>query len=84
MVDGSIRKAESSTTTTFRVRDRDGSASIPVRYTGAIPDTFKDGREIILNVRKQGGTFVGEKDSLVTKCPSKFQDKKPGTTAQPQ
>jgi hypothetical protein len=24
-------------------------------------------------VRKQGDVFVGEKDSLVTKCPSKFK-----------
>jgi hypothetical protein len=29
-------------------------------------------------VRKQGGAFVGEKDSLVTKCPSKFTDKQGG------
>jgi hypothetical protein len=28
-------------------------------------------------VRKQGATFVGERDSLVTKCPSKFTDKPP-------
>jgi hypothetical protein len=27
-------------------------------------------------VRKQGSTFVGEKDSLVTKCPSKFTAEK--------
>ena len=24
-------------------------------------------------VRKQGGMFIGEKDSLVTKCPSKYE-----------
>jgi cytochrome c-type biogenesis protein CcmE len=29
---------------------------------------------VIVTVRKQGATFVGEKDSLVTKCPSKFTD----------
>jgi cytochrome c-type biogenesis protein CcmE len=27
-------------------------------------------------VRKQGSTFVGERDSLVTKCPSKFTAEK--------
>lgn len=57
---------------TFRVRDRDGGVSVPVTYTGALPDPFRDGREIIVDVRKQGATFVGERDSLVTKCPSKF------------
>ena len=56
----------------FRVRDRNGTASVPVRYTGAVPDPFRAGREIIVTVRKQGAVFAGEKDSLVTKCPSKF------------
>jgi cytochrome c-type biogenesis protein CcmE len=59
----------------FRVRDRDGTTSVPVRYAGAVPDPFRAGREIIVDVRRQGTVFVGEKDSLVTKCPSKFTDK---------
>jgi cytochrome c-type biogenesis protein CcmE len=57
----------------FRVRDRNGTASVPVRYSGQVPDPFKTGREVIVDVRKQGDVFVGEKDSLVTKCPSKFK-----------
>ena len=57
---------------TFRVRDRNGPGSVAVRYTGAVPDPFRAGREVIVNVRKQGSGFAGEKDSLVTKCPSKF------------
>jgi cytochrome c-type biogenesis protein CcmE len=56
----------------FRVRDRDGSASVPVRYTGAVPDPFRAGREVIVTVRERGKVFVADKDSLVTKCPSKF------------
>ena len=74
VVDGSIRKK--GATTLFRVRDRNGAASVPVSYTGAVPDPFRDGREVIVTVRKQGGVFVGEKDSLVTKCPSKFTGEK--------
>ena len=62
----------------FRVRDRKGSASVPVRYAGAVPDPFRAGREVIVTVRKQGGVFVGERDSLVTKCPSKFTTTTPG------
>jgi cytochrome c-type biogenesis protein CcmE len=61
----------------FRVRDRNGSASVPVRYTGAVPDPFREGREVIVDVRKKGSVFVGEKDSLVTKCPSKFKAARP-------
>jgi cytochrome c-type biogenesis protein CcmE len=56
----------------FRVRDRTGSAAIAVAYRGAVPDPFREGREVIVTVRKQGASFVGERDSLVTKCPSKF------------
>jgi len=56
----------------FRVRERRGSASVPVRYTGAVPDPFREGREVIVTVRRRQGAWVGERDSLVTKCPSKF------------
>ena len=73
VVDGSIEKRGNATL--FRVRDRDGRASVPVSYVGAVPDPFKNGREVIVTVRRRGGVFVGEKDSLVTKCPSKFTDK---------
>ena len=60
----------------FRVRDRTGSshASVPMRYAGAVPDPFRAGREVIVRVHRRGAVFVGEKDSLVTKCPSKFSD----------
>jgi len=56
----------------FRVRDRAGNATVPVRYTGAVPDPFREGREVIVTVRRQHGAWVGERDSLITKCPSKF------------
>src|SRR3954452_5367363 len=71
VVDGSIR--HEGDTLLFRVRDRDGTASVPVAYTGSVPDPFRDGREVIVTVSKgSGATFTGEKDSLITKCPSKF------------
>ncbi len=72
VVDGSIRTTDNGVD--FRVRDREGATSVPVSYTGAIPDPFREGREVIITVRKQGATFVGERDSLVTKCPSKFTE----------
>src|SRR3954447_23324969 len=60
------------TVTNFRVRDRAGNVSVPVRYAGALPDPFRAGREVIIDVRKQGDVWVGQPDTLVTKCPSKF------------
>jgi len=57
----------------FVVADRDDvSKSIPVTYSGTVPDPFRGGREIILTGAVQNGTFVGESDTLITKCPSKF------------
>jgi cytochrome c-type biogenesis protein CcmE len=74
VVDGSVQDIPGGKS--FRVRDRNGSRSVPVRYVGAIPDPFREGREVIVTVRKQGHMFAGEKDSLVTKCPSKFAEDK--------
>jgi cytochrome c-type biogenesis protein CcmE len=56
----------------FRVRERAGRVSVPVRYTGVVPDPFRAGREVIVTVRRERDGFVAERDSLITKCPSKF------------
>ena len=57
----------------FRVADRnDSKVSLPVRYTGEVPDPFADGREVIVSGKVQNGTFMAQRDSLITKCPSKF------------
>ena len=57
----------------FMVKDRDGSGeALPVTYDGTVPDPFRGGREIILTGSVESGTFVGEPDTLITKCPSKF------------
>jgi cytochrome c-type biogenesis protein CcmE len=72
VVDGSVRR--SGDAVDFRVRDRDGTTSVAVTYTGVVSDAFREGREVIVTVRKEGATFVGERDSLITKCPSKFQE----------
>ena len=58
----------------FGIEDRDGSANLPVRYTGTVPDPFREGREVIVTGRLERETFVAERDSLITKCPSKFSD----------
>jgi len=57
----------------FEVADRDdAAATIPVAYAGQVPDPFREGREVILSGTVRDGVFRAEKDSLVTKCPSKF------------
>jgi cytochrome c-type biogenesis protein CcmE len=62
----------------FAVRDRNGRGpALPVVYRGTVPDPFRDGREVIVSGQMSAGQFVGTRDSLITKCPSKF------TTAPP-
>ena len=76
---GSVHK--SGATLRFAVRDRNGRGpQVPVVYTGVVPDPFRVGREVIVTGKLKDGTFVGERDSLVTKCPSKFQTK-PGASS---
>jgi cytochrome c-type biogenesis protein CcmE len=71
VVPGSIKQVGEGIT--FEVKDRNGSTeSMPVSYQGAIPDPFRGGREIVLTGAYENGTFVGEPESLITKCPSKF------------
>ena len=57
----------------FRVRDPKLKVSVPVRYTGIVPDPFAEGRGVLVTVREQGSQWIGEQNSLTTKCPSKYQ-----------
>ncbi len=70
VVDGSVARAGESLR--FDVRDRDGTVSVPVVYEGVVPDPFREGREVIVSGELDDGRFVAERDSLITKCPSKF------------
>lgn len=70
VVDGSVEQGDDRLS--FELRDRAGSASVPVDYSGVVPDPFREGREVIVSGELRGGTFVAERDSLITKCPSKF------------
>lgn len=67
---GSVR--HEGETLYFSVQDRAGETAVPLTYTGEVPDPFREGREIIVTVRRQGGKYVGQTDSLITKCPSKY------------
>jgi cytochrome c-type biogenesis protein CcmE len=60
----------------FRLRDVKGAESVAVVYRGAVPDLFRTGRDISVDGRLKNGTFMGVKNTLVTKCPSKYSPKK--------
>ncbi|NUT57066.1 MAG: cytochrome c maturation protein CcmE [Thermoleophilia bacterium] len=62
----------------FRLRDIKGGSTrtVTVLYTGSVSDQFRAGREVTVKGELRNGAFVAVKDSLVTKCPSKYTAKK--------
>ncbi len=76
VVQGSVHR-EANGVLDFGVEDRAGGAAIGVAYSGTVPDPFREGREVIVTVEKQGARFVGERNSLITKCPSKYKTAPP-------
>jgi cytochrome c-type biogenesis protein CcmE len=57
----------------FRVRDPKLHVAARVHYSGIVPDPFAAGRGVLVTVSKRGSEFVGQQNSLTTKCPSKYQ-----------
>jgi cytochrome c-type biogenesis protein CcmE len=53
--EGSVTRGQ-GTTVTFRVTD--GGASVPVSYTGVLPDLFGEGQGMVAMGSMAGGTFV--------------------------
>lgn len=68
---GSIRRR--GTETDFSVLSPNRRVAVPVSYTGQVPDPFAQGRAVMVNVTDREGKFVGQVNSLTTKCPSKYQ-----------
>ncbi len=71
VVKGSVRRE--GAVLDFSVEDRAGGTTVPLAYTGTVPDPFREGREVIVTVQKQDGRYIGERNSLITKCPSKYK-----------
>jgi len=72
VLDGSVHRDGAALL--FSVRDPKLRVSVPVRYTGEVPDPFAAGRAVLVDVHQGGASgFVGEPNTLTTKCPSKYQ-----------
>jgi cytochrome c-type biogenesis protein CcmE len=74
VLDRSVRREGDALS--FRVRDPKLKVSVPVRYTGEVPDPFAAGRAVLVTVHEgaaRGDAFVGQQNSLTTKCPSKYK-----------
>jgi cytochrome c-type biogenesis protein CcmE len=65
----------------FRLRDVQGTATVPVVYRGSVPDLFRVGRDILVEGRLVSGRFVTSPGSMITKCPSKYVPASRGSAA---
>ena len=67
-----IIRSDDGRVTSFLLEDKDTpETTMPVRYTGVVPDTFKTGAEVIVEGSLKDGVFHAK--ILMTKCPSKYQ-----------
>lgn len=55
---GSFRRASGSLEAHFRVDD--GDATLPVSYTGILPDLFREKQAVVATGHMRGGTFVAD------------------------
>ena len=46
---------------------------VNARYTGIVPDTFKDNSEVVIKGYLGPDGFVVEPDGVMAKCPSKYE-----------
>jgi cytochrome c-type biogenesis protein CcmE len=60
----------------YRFEVENNGKVIPVRYTGVVPDTFKDGSEVVLKGQLSPNGFMVDPGGVVAKCPSKYEEQK--------
>ena len=54
-----------------RFTEKDGTASVPIDYTGTLPDIFKPGITVVADGRP-GADGVFHARAVLAKCPSRF------------
>jgi cytochrome c-type biogenesis protein CcmE len=69
VVQDDIQKSDGGLYVTFT--EKDGTASMPVDYSGTLPDIFKPGITVVAE-GKLGSDGVFHARALLAKCPSRF------------
>jgi cytochrome c-type biogenesis protein CcmE len=69
VVQDDVQKADGGLHVKFT--EKDGTASMPVDYTGTVPDIFKPGITVVVEGRL-GADGVFHARTLLAKCPSRF------------
>ena len=76
VVPGSIVRRDGNRTVAFEIRDPSDEDTAPntrtIRYSGVLPDTFRDGADVVLEGKMgPNGVFIAE--TMLAKCPSKYE-----------
>ncbi|WP_029894197.1 cytochrome c maturation protein CcmE [Desulfohalovibrio reitneri] len=72
---GDLERKRNGLGCVFTLADKDNrQQTIRVDYTGAVPDTFEPGVEVIVEGGMRDGIFRAS--NLMTKCPSKYEEKR--------
>jgi cytochrome c-type biogenesis protein CcmE len=69
VVQNDVQKSDGGLRVTFT--EADATASVPVDYTGSLPDIFKPGITVVAEGRL-GADGVFHASTLLAKCPSRF------------
>jgi cytochrome c-type biogenesis protein CcmE len=62
----------------YRFQIQSNGKVVPASYTGIVPDTFKDGSEVVLKGHLDSNGFAVEPNGVMAKCPSKYVAGQPG------
>jgi len=73
VVEESILRKRDSLDYKFEIQSN--GAVVPARYTGVVPDTFKNGSEVVLKGRLGPDGFTVDPNGVMAKCPSKYEAK---------
>ena len=66
----------------YRFQVQSNGAVVQASYTGIVPDTFKDGAEVVLKGTSVRTGFDVDPNGVMAKCPSKYEADGPvGSTA---
>ena len=57
----------------YRFKVQSNGSVVHASYSGVVPDTFKDGAEVVLKGRLNGDGFEVERNGVMAKCPSKYE-----------
>ena len=61
----------------YRFQVQSNGKVITANYSGVVPDTFKNGAEVVLKGRLHGDAFSVEPNGVMAKCPSKYNPQAP-------